>query len=341
MQAQLFTGAASDWNDFVRRQSGWTHCHLFEWRSVMEEVFGHDCPYLAVRNNSGELEGVLPLVRLRSLVFGHYLVSLPFVNYGGPLGSDAAVTALGDAAAALAEKHRVRLVELRSRHPLRLSWPASLRKVTALLDLPTGGATALCKTFDSKLRSQIRRPQKEGVTVRFGPDQVSAFFAVFSRHMRDLGTPPQSRRFFETLVASFPDSTWVGCAYLDDTPIAGGFAFQWADEIEMTWASSLNDYKRIAPNMLLYWAFMERAADAGLRVFNFGRCTPGSNTHRFKQQWGTRDEQLWWHQFPASDIAQSTPTPQSARYAWGPRIWRRLPTRLTTTLGPRIVRCIP
>jgi len=45
----------------------------------------------------GRLEvrkGVLPLVRVRSFVFGHYLVSMPFLNYGGPLGDGESVTAL-------------------------------------------------------------------------------------------------------------------------------------------------------------------------------------------------------------------------------------------------------
>ena len=110
----------------------------------------------------------------------------------------------------------------------------------------------------------------------------------------------------------------------------------------MTWASSLRDYARLAPNMLLYWAFMERAAREGLAVFNFGRCTPGSGTHRFKRQWGasSRDVELWWYQYARSGIA-TTPSPDDGAYAWGPRLWRRLPVSLATLLGPHIVRFLP
>jgi hypothetical protein len=90
----------------------------------------------------------------------------------------------------------------------------------------------------------------------------------------------------------------------------------------------------------LYWSFLERAVETGVRIFNFGRCTPGGGTHRFKRQWGSRDEQLWWYQVSRDDTA-ATPSPDDAKYSWGPRLWRKLPLPVATALGPRIVRFIP
>ena len=82
-----YTGTADAWDAFVATQPGWTHFHRYGWRAVIERVFGHQCLYLAARDADGALHGVLPLVRVRSAVFGHYLVSMPFLNYGGPLGT--------------------------------------------------------------------------------------------------------------------------------------------------------------------------------------------------------------------------------------------------------------
>ena len=337
---ERFTGAAADWDGAVRRFPGWTHMHLHAWRSLIGEVFGHECPYFVARDAGGAIVGVLPLVRVRSLLFGHYLVSMPFLNYGGPLGSPEAVRALADHAAALARRERVKLLELRSRTPLDVPLEPSTRKITMLLDLPTGEPEKLFKSFDAKLRSQIRKPQKEGVTVRFGADQVEPFFRVFSRHMRDLGTPTMPLRFFRAIEAHFPESAWFACAYLGEAPIAAGCAFRWEDEVEITWASSLVAHKKVAPNMLLYWAMLEKATLEGARVFNFGRCTPGSGTHRFKQQWGARPEQLWWYG-AASESGATTPAPTDGAYSLGPRVWRHLPTPIATALGPHIVRGIP
>ena len=56
-----------------------------KWRNVITESFGHNCHYLAAIDNNGEWQGVLPLVHMRSRLFGHFLISVPFVNYGGLL----------------------------------------------------------------------------------------------------------------------------------------------------------------------------------------------------------------------------------------------------------------
>jgi FemAB-related protein (PEP-CTERM system-associated) len=334
-----FSGTASEWDTVARRSSGFTHFHLYGWRAVMERVFGHECIYLAAYDGAGALAGVLPLVRVKSILFGHFLVSMPFLNYGGPLGTPEAIVALVARASDIARDSGAKLLELRSRIPLPIDLPASHRKITVLLDLPDT-EPALMKQLDAKLRSQVRRPQKEGVTVKFGADQVAPFFEVFAHHMRDLGTPTQSRLLFDTIAAIFPDDAWFGCAWYEGRPVACGCAFVWGSEVEMTWASSLNAHKRIAPNMLLYYRFMERAIDAGLTTFNFGRTSPNSGTHRFKSQWGARDEQLWWYDRAASEEVK-TPSPTDSGYAWGPRIWKRLPTSVATMLGPRIVRYIP
>lgn len=340
MRVDPYEGSAAAWDDFVTEQGGWTHCHLYGWRSVIERVFGHDCPYLVAREG-GSIVGVLPLVRVRSLVFGHYLVSMPFVNYGGPLGGDAAVKLLTERAARLARAGNAKLLELRSRQALPVDLPVSHRKITVLLDIPEAGPDALFRTLDAKLRSQVRKPTREGVTVRFGADQVDPFFDVFAHHMRDLGTPTQPRAFFRAIAEEFPETAWFGCAYLDDRPVACGAGFAWDREFEMTWASSLVEFKKLAPNMALYWAFMERAANSGLRTFNFGRCSPGSGTHRFKQQWGgARDETLWWYAL-ARDGEAKTPSPDDGAFSWGPRLWKKLPLPVATMLGPRIVRYIP
>lgn len=331
-----FTGTSQDWDALVERSPGGTHFHRWGWKQVMERALGHECTFLGA-TDQGALCGVLPLTSVRSALFGRFLVSMPFVNYGGPLGDRPAVQALTREAVARADRTGVKLLELRSRIELPLDLPVSHRKITVVLDLPTRDPKALWESLPAKVRSQIRRPQKEGVTVAFGPDQLDGFYRVFARHMRDLGTPVQSRRLFEEILAVFPDDAWFGCARLNGEPIAGGCGFRWGNEFEITWASALRAHQTIAPNMALYWGFLERCAEQGVTLFNFGRCTPDSGTHRFKRQWGSRDEPLWWYAHGAA----TTPSPDDGAYRWGPRLWKFLPVRVANVIGPRIVRFIP
>ena len=340
MTVGLFTGSADEWDAFVRNEPESTQCHAFGWKEVIETVFGHECLYLAARDAAGKIVGVLPMVRVKSRLFGHYLISMPFLNYGGPVGQEDAVESLIRRASDLARAGSVTLLELRSRRLLDTSLEASHRKITVLLDLPAEDPQQLWASFKPKVRSQIRRPQKEGVEVRFGANQLDNFCRVFSRHMRDLGTPTLPRGFFRAIAEVFSEDVVFGCAYLGDMPVAAGCGFEWAKEFEMTWAGSLRPYNHIAPNMLLYWSFMERSIERGSKVFNFGRCTPNGGTHRFKRQWGSRDVPLHWYQ-QATVEGTSTPSPDDPRYAWGPRVWNKLPVFVANFLGPKVVRFIP
>ena len=332
-------GSLSVWDAFAAAVPGSTFCHLAGWRAVMEDVLGHECCYAIACDDAGAWRGVLPLVRVRSALFGDYLVSLPFLNSGGPVGTPDAVTTLVEHATTLARHLRVDLLELRTRGPVESPLRLSQRKVTVRLELPPS-AEALWRVFDPKLRSQIRRPQRDGLVARFGPDQVDAFYDVFARNMRSLGTPVLPRAFFTRLAATFAGLIAFGAVYRRGQPVAAGCGFVWRDEFEMTWASSLREHSRSAPNMLLYWSFMEQMIARGVRVFDFGRCTPGSGTHRFKRQWGGTDVALPWLQWSARNVA-ATPSPERPTYRLAAAVWRRLPLGVTNRIGPFLARRLP
>lgn len=340
LSTERFAGSETEWNQFVRAQRGWTHFHLAGWGALIAKVHGHDTPSLVARGEGGVLRGVLPLVRVASPMFGRYLVSMPYVNYGGPLGDPVAVQALAEHAAMMARADGNALLELRSRYSLPLTLRASHRKITCVLDLPSADPAAVFRTLDANVRRRVRRAQKAGITVSFGLDQVDGFYAVYARHMRDLGTPAQPRALFAQIARTFPNDAEFAVAYLAGKPIAALAGVRWNDEFEVTWASALLEHKELAGNMLVYWDLIARLAASGIRRFNFGRCSPGSGTHRFKNQWGALDEPLWWYGAGGTSTT-TTPSPQDPRFAWGPRLWKRLPERLATTVGPHVVRYIP
>lgn len=327
----------AEWNAFVAQHPQGSTFHQIEWRDVYREVYRHETPYLVARRG-GVLSGVLPLVRVKSLVFGHYLVSSPFVSYGGPIGDVESETALAEHAASLA--NGARLVELRSRHAIETTLTPVTRKLTVLLDIVQGDYDATFRAFPGKLRSQIRRADKEGLRVEFGTEHLRAYHQVFAEHMRDLGSPAHGLFFFERLARALEEKAWVGVAYLGDVPVAGGFAIENGREVEISWASSLRRYQKISPNMALYGAFIRRACERGFGVFNFGRCTPDSGTHRFKQQWGTRDEPLTWYQ-QSTAAAQAPPSGEAGGFQLAVQVWQRLPLVVTTPLGARLIGGVP
>jgi lipid II:glycine glycyltransferase (peptidoglycan interpeptide bridge formation enzyme) len=150
-------------------------------------------------------------------------------------------------------------------------------------------------------------------------------------------------KFFDLIVQQFADTATFAVAYHAGRPVACGAGFVWGDEgereFEITWASALREYNRMSPNMLVYWELMKHVSDAGVRTFNFGRCTPGGNTHRFKTQWGTRDQQLSWYDYSPRGAEPMTDASSVARIAT--TVWKYMPLPLANQLGPRLVRHIP
>jgi serine/alanine adding enzyme len=339
MMTVPLNGDTRAWDELVTRDVTSSFCHLSGWRDILSDVLGAKSLYRVATNGDGAWEGLLPLVSVKSRIFGHYLVSVPFLNYGGPLGSPAARRQLVDDAVSEARRARVDLLELRTRDGGALELPAASRKVTVVLPLPSS-SDELFKSFPSKLRSQIRRPLKEGLTVRFGPDQREPFYEVFAQTMHDLGTPVLPRAFFERVAATFPDLVVFGVVYRGEQPLAAGCGFVWRDEFELTWAGDLRASRRMAANMLLYWSLMEQMIARGVRTFNFGRCSPGGGTHDFKRQWGGADVPLLWHYY-ARNGKKGPPSPDDSAFAWGPRAWRHLPLFITNRLGPRLARYLP
>ena len=216
IEVRPYDGRPEEWDEFVKTRSGYTHFHGFGWRGLMENALGHDTLYLAARDDKGSLAGVMPLVRVKSLLFGHYLVSMPVLNYGGPCGSCDAVRARAAEAVAIADRDGADLLEMRSRGELPLDLPASHRKVTVVLDLEPGDPEPTFAALKSKVRSQGRRPMKEGVEVHFGPDQLEPFYRVFAENMRDLGTPVLGKPVFEAMREEFADKTILSAEQVED-----------------------------------------------------------------------------------------------------------------------------
>jgi serine/alanine adding enzyme len=334
--------ASEEWRRFVDGAEQAELYHDYRWRLLIEEVFGHECHYLVARDSSRAIRGLVPLVRLRSLLFGDFLVSVPYFNYGGILAdSVAAERVLTDAVAAHGRTLGVSHAELRHRVGRSLEWPARDDKVSMMLELPAG-EEALLKSFGSKLRAQIKRPQKAGATCRSGAHELlDDFFAVFARNMRDLGTPVYPRRFFARILELFPGQARLFVVDLRGKPVAAGLVLQHRATLEIPWASSLREANQEGVNMLLYWAVLQHAIASGCRRFDFGRSTKDSGTYRFKQQWGAQPQQLCWHYWLSGDRELPKITPTNPKYRLAIALWKRLPLAAANWLGPQIVAKLP
>ena len=331
------------WNSYVESQLVENHAYLWEWRQIIETVFKHTPHYLLAEDDNGEIVGVLPLFHVKSLLFGSSLISLPYLNAGGIVtSSNEAYDELLKHAIELANNLRVSYLELRNRHAESRA-PDSLsvrsHKSAMILGIDKD-SEAVFSEFPAKLRSQIRRPAKSGVYLNeelSEQEKVTSFYEVFSRHMRDLGTPVYPRKLFEEVKKNFADRCSIFITCVESTPIAAGITIGVNSTTEILWASSLYSHNKLSANMLLYWEAIKKSCSDGYQNFDFGRSTPDSGPYRFKKQWGTTPLQLnWYYHGKIPDV-----NPNNPKYSAMVSLWRKLPLRVANIIGPKLTKGLP
>jgi serine/alanine adding enzyme len=333
---------ASRWDTFVRLSRDPTAYHQYAWKSVISKTFGHRCHYLAAIDDRGEWQGVLPLVHMRSALFGNFLVSVPFASYGGLLfKEDAAAETLLAEAERLRQSCGAAYVELRHLEKCLADMPTKQHKVTMILDLAED-VDRQWKGFTSEIRNRIRKAEKSALRpVAGGLELLDQFYSVFARNMRDLGTPVYAKKFFRNILEALPESTRIFAIFHEEKMIAAGIALWFRDTLEMPWVSSIEDYRALAPNNLLYWHAIQFSIAKGFKKFDFGRSTLNEGTYIFKNRWGARPVQLFWQYLMNQGQKMPELNPSNPRYRMAIRIWQRLPVPITRILGPQIVRNIP
>jgi FemAB-related protein (PEP-CTERM system-associated) len=245
-----------------------------------------------------------------------------------------------EAANQWADRRGVSHIEYRDDMP-REGLPVRSEKVSMILPLPSS-PSQLWNRFTSKLRSQIRRPQREDpYLVSGGPERLDDFYKVFARNMRDLGTPVYGKAFFRNILTTFPENSWVTVMYLRKQPVSAGFLIGYGQTLEIPWASTIRDVNHLSVNMLLYWEVLKAAIERGYQHFDFGRSSRDASTFRFKQQWGARPKQLYWHYWLREDRELPALSPSNHKYAMLIALWKRLPVPVANRLGPPVVKNLP
>jgi FemAB-related protein (PEP-CTERM system-associated) len=328
---------AQAWDRFVAGCPEATFFHRAGWRDVLENVLHHRTRYL-IAERAGTIRGVLPLAEVKSRLFGHALVSLPFCVYGGPACSEpAAADALIDAAAALADTLGVDHLELRERTAHRPGWPRQDLYVTfrkAILP----DADANLRAIPRKQRAMVRKGIANGLRGEID-DGCERFFDLYADNVHRHGTPPLSRRYFERLASAFAaDCEVLTVGDPAGRPVSGVMSFRFRDEIMPYYAGDTPAARALAANDFKYWDLMRRACERGIRVFDYGRSKRGTGSFDFKKNWGFEPAPLAYEYRLRDGARVPQNNPLNPKYRRLIAVWRRLPRGVANAIGPHIVR---
>lgn len=334
------------WDAYVQGKDNSAVYHLSAFRDIISRSFGHKTVYLAAYDVAGQICGVLPAVEMKSALFGHFIVSLPFFTYGSVLADSAEIEKkLCTTLFAYAEKEGIEHVELRAmfaRDQEAGAAPSKDHKVSMVRALPES-SEQLWSDIGTKVRAQIKKAQRFPLELKFGGRELlDDYYAVFAENMRDLGTPVYSKGFFQALIeSSLREQFTIGVVYHQNKPVSCCFLMKHKDMMEIPWASTLHSVNHMNVNMFMYWGILEQAIKEQCRFFDFGRSSKDANTYRFKKQWGAKPQQLYWYYWLPEGKELPELNPDNPKYKLLIAVWQRLPVWLTKLIGPPVIKYIP
>ncbi len=320
------------WDDFVQNNSEATFFHLSGWKTVIERAFGHKTHFLYAEND-GVITGILPLVHVKSLLFGNSLVSTAFCVYGGIVANnDEAYVALDKEACRLAQELGVDALEMRHREQKHPERPYKELYVT------------FRKTLDPDVeRNMLAIPRKQRAMVRKGieaglvsviDDSVERLHQAYSESVRNLGTPVFSKKYFQLLKEVFGEQCEVLSVEHNGQLIASVMNFYFKDEVLPYYGGGTELARDLKGNDFMYWEVMRRAVEKGVKIFDFGRSKVGTGSYSFKKNWGFVPEPLFYEFYLVKATELPDINPLNPKYQLFIAAWKRLPLLVSQFIGP-------
>lgn len=337
---QIRTVADADqqaWDDYVLRHSDGSVFHTIKWQQTIKKAFGHQ-NFSLLAEDQGNIVGVLPLVELKSRLFGHSLCSIPFAELGGVVSDNEQISiALLNSATQQGHNLGCEYIELKN----KVALPGLLKK-----DLYVNFSREIYPVVDDNLaaiprksRAAVRKGIKEGLVATFGDDQFDDFYEVMAHSYHQLGTPIFAKRFFQTFLDVFDDKCSLMVVRTKEGNLAAGvLSFYYKDRLLPFYAGSLFQYRKLCPNDFMYWELMKHGCEKGYKVFDFGRSKVDTGSYSFKKHWGFEPTPLAYQYQLITATEMPNLSPANPKYKRKIEMWRKMPFAMTKILGPPLAK---
>ncbi len=338
---ELDATSASEWDAFVARAGG-SFFHKIGWLQSVAQTYGYGIKFLAVRDRQKEITGILPLVDVKSPLFGRSLVSSGFAVGGGILSEDgSSQKALADYAEQLGAAAKASYVELRGGTAPQ-NW-LSKEGVYAGFEkkLPMAEEDAL-KAIPRKKRADLRKAIKaegEGRLKFVAHAPLEKVYALYARSVRDLGTPVFGQKWLRALQQNFnKDEISFSLVEADGVAIAGLVTFWHGKKVMPYYGGALPAARSLHAYDFLYWKIMCEAITRGFSQFDFGRSKQGTGAFAYKTYWGFEPQPLIYHYKLIRASEMPDINPNNPKFVLATKIWKRLPLFIANRAGPVLAR---
>jgi len=338
MQLNIRTADSNDsnsWDNYVLNHPSGTVSHLTAWKNVVEKTFGHPSTYLIAEQDE-TICGLFPMFEIRSLLFGHSFISMPFAEIGGPIAETEEIEqALVKEASKITEAKNTQYLEIRNRKKMPgleiKSLYFNFRK-----EIFSDHDQNL-KAIPRKSRAMVRNAIKKGLISETGHHLLDEFHKILALNYHRLGTPIFSKTFFKNFLEEYKENANILVVRSEKGElIAAVLFFLFKDQMLPYYAGSDFKFRHLGPNDFMYWELMKLAVEKGCRIFDYGRSKKGTGSFSFKKHWGFKPEPLAYQYYLAQAEDMPNLSPANPKYQKKIQMWQKMPHTLTKFLGPLI-----
>jgi len=333
----LSTSDKSLWQQYVEKTPAATFFHQVEWQEVIERAFGHKTYYLYAWQQ-GQVTGILPLVHIKSPLFGNALVSNAFCVYGGVVADNVdAALALDQEACRLGEELGVDHVEFRNRERINPDRPYKEGMYVTFRKELESDVDKNLAAIPRKQRAVVRKGIKAGLVSVIDND-AERLFEAYSESVRNLGTPVFPKKYFKILKEVFKEQCEVLSIEHEGKLIASVMNFYFRDEVLPYYGGGTAEARNLYANDFMYWEVMRRAVEKGVKIFDYGRSKIGTGSYRFKKHWGFEEAPLFYEFELIKADSMPDINPLNPKYRFFIAAWKRLPLGMSQMIGPLLAK---
>lgn len=329
----------ADWDRFVECSPKVISWHIYDWFKVPAAYYGLDYYPLAVYDG-GEVRGILPLYRVRTLRTGPALISVPYVVAGGIVAETREIEqALLQRAVEMSEEMGsipITLKQYKEKVDGDFTTDESYynRELTLTPDIDD-----LWNRISEHNREQIQLTEGENYTFEYPSQDFDGFYRALLQHHRIAGVPAPTRKW----VRHLRDTGLYVVALLKrgNTVLAASMAKEFKDTVSFPFTSLPS------PNPAdekyayrLTWELLKDLAGRGIRIAHSGRIPDSEDVPQYRLGWGGEKNRYYYQYYGYSGKTESSSKRGSRRDLFK-TVWRRTPIALSQLVGGVINKQFP
>lgn len=318
------------WNDYVKNNPTCNFNSQTHWIDYFESL-GYKNLSFFITDEEEKLVGIFPLFKVQSLFFGTKLISSPFLDNGGlfcDLDNDEK-NFIYDRIIELGKIEHADYIEIRNPFDTDIIEKWQVNNEYCDFEFRLDSEEWMWNVIDKKLRNIIRKSEKDLTwTMKSIDDGIDVFYYLYLKSMQHLRSPPLPKSFYQNFKK---DNSFFLFAMHKEKIIAGILINDFQDKVKYEAYVYNPKYKNLNANSLLVWNAMKICANAGSKLFYFGRTLKNSSVYEYKKQWNAveLDYTFFYYLFKGK-------IPTDIRKGWIKKlniIWKICPTFITSKIG--------